>query len=1069
MRLGFLVMLVVGFWTVWDPNLRAASAATEERFGQSKANDSYQRKRREVFQGPVRLEGEGLVVQFPTVNRWEPWLDRDQLGTVLKAKRRGRENYFLVARIDVGELEAPVEAILQGVFKMVGSQSAAMVRTEEEREATPDGWDLSFRGEEPFNNHILVNRFRVVRRGGQIYLINGWTTKLASLADQLQIRWMVSETLIEDAGPLLPRDQFAEDRRRGAALFANRVGIWFYDGARYTEAIDWLELAAEYDGHDLVIATNLLRALSLAGRNGDALEKAKALEERFPEAPAIWERLAYLHRALGFDGQAKHYFERLHTAGAGDLDSIFDHTAILIEEEAYEEALEVLRKVIERDPLMDYRRWEVQILRLAGRLEEGFEKLEAMRRDYGERFDLTREEVRLLMAGNRYGEGLILVNEVLVESPRNIEFLQIKGDILIELGELIQARETFQKLLEYEPKDAEGQASLRYVNSLLGRATFTSANEVKPVELPQFLGERLEAAEARILEAGETGWTLFADLVEWAPGERLRQTHRRRLVITEAAAVLRYSTLNFEYDPDFERVGVEHVRVTDREGRWSKEADLTRSYLTDLSKSGYGKDEKQLVVPVSGLEVGTILEYVVTRETLGTHQVMPLRRIRFSRSEPVGAYLAAYRIPREAIRWETRETARASEQEGWVYWLKEDVEPMPLLEGDLPPLDAFVPWVAVGSAVTDWGTLGRDYLKDLEAVLEPSATAAAWVERELGAGMGELEAIERISRFVRGGLVYHAMAFGVGATMPKTAEEIFELRYGDCKDHSLLGVQLLRAAGVDAYLALVDTRVPVIAELPSLLQFDHMVVAIRRAEGWDFHDFTDEVLSSRYTVPIGLQDSLALILAEEPELVQIGSLALEDSRVVVERTIEDDEDGSRLVRETAQFYGYEGSYLRYWFTDRLEREWRATLLGRLDGLVGLEIGEVKWEGMDNFEEVLKIEIEYTLPSGTPLPMAWERYYLHLRGRAERRHPFRIRFPVWFESIFPVRGSAVEERIFPVAGAGLEWGVEEAAGGKARLYLKREMGTWASDRYADFFLGYDGALRAAERLATGLAD
>src|SRR5207237_601886 len=71
---------------------------------------------------------------------------------------------------------------------------------------------------------------------------------------------------------------------------------------------------------------------------------------------------------------------------------------------------------------------------------------------------------------------------------------------------------------------------------------------------------------------------------------------------------------------------------------------------------------------------------------------------------------------------------------------------------------------------------------------------------------------------------YKAIEFGRGARIPRAPQEVLRHRYGDCKDHALLLYHLLRNAGTEARLALVRTGSPVRRELPSLDQFDHMVV-----------------------------------------------------------------------------------------------------------------------------------------------------------------------------------------------------------------------------------------------------
>ena len=125
-----------------------------------------------------------------------------------------------------------------------------------------------------------------------------------------------------------------------------------------------------------------------------------------------------------------------------------------------------------------------------------------------------------------------------------------------------------------------------------------------------------------------------------------------------------------------------------------------------------------------------------------------------------------------------------------------------------------------------------------------------------------------LARFVQKEVTYKAIEFGRGARIPRAPSDVLRHRYGDCKDHALLLYQLLRNFGVEAQLALVRTGSPIRRELPSLDQFDHMVVYLP-ASG-SFVDTTNKSadLSRGVTPAIAGKDALGLD-AKQPRLVLI--------------------------------------------------------------------------------------------------------------------------------------------------------------------------------------------------------
>ncbi|WP_396595737.1 DUF3857 domain-containing transglutaminase family protein [Brevundimonas sp. R86498] len=86
-------------------------------------------------------------------------------------------------------------------------------------------------------------------------------------------------------------------------------------------------------------------------------------------------------------------------------------------------------------------------------------------------------------------------------------------------------------------------------------------------------------------------------------------------------------------------------------------------------------------------------------------------------------------------------------------------------------------------------------------------------------------------RLVQDALRYHSVSVAEGGYRPRPIDEIWRTRYGDCKDGSVLLVGVLRALGINADCALVNTaHGDDLAEAPpNVLAFDHCIVRARVA------------------------------------------------------------------------------------------------------------------------------------------------------------------------------------------------------------------------------------------------
>lgn len=151
-----------------------------------------------------------------------------------------------------------------------------------------------------------------------------------------------------------------------------------------------------------------------------------------------------------------------------------------------------------------------------------------------------------------------------------------------------------------------------------------------------------------------------------------------------------------------------------------------------------------------------------------------------------------------------------------------DVEPAPFVE--------FSDW-------QDWGEVVT-WAQSLFAITPDGKRFASEVERFKA--LPEPERARAIVRFVQDDVRYVGVEIGENSHRPHTPAWVLERGFGDCKDKSLLLVSLLRAAGMEAWPALVHAtggqRLP--KAVPSPDVFNHAIVQLSLAGGTRFLDPT---------------------------------------------------------------------------------------------------------------------------------------------------------------------------------------------------------------------------------------
>ena len=113
--------------------------------------------------------------------------------------------------------------------------------------------------------------------------------------------------------------------------------------------------------------------------------------------------------------------------------------------------------------------------------------------------------------------------------------------------------------------------------------------------------------------------------------------------------------------------------------------------------------------------------------------------------------------------------------------------------------------------------------------------------KELTKGLkSKKDIIAKIYQKVSTKIRYTGLEFGIAGYQPHDCKEVWENKYGDCKDKSNLLRVLLAEYGIKSYLCLLNTdrKARIFKESPSYGQFDHAILAIEDGDSYLFCDPT---------------------------------------------------------------------------------------------------------------------------------------------------------------------------------------------------------------------------------------
>jgi tetratricopeptide (TPR) repeat protein/transglutaminase-like putative cysteine protease len=231
--------------------------------------------------------------------------------------------------------------------------------------------------------------------------------------------------------------------------------------------------------------------------------------------------------------------------------------------------------------------------------------------------------------------------------------------------------------------------------------------------------------------------------------------------------------------------------------------------------------------------------------------------------------------------------------------------------GKLDPVDMSKVFPASGdnrrprvsfSTAASWRDVADGYVQATNGVVDPSAVAAV-AKEAVGDASNREQIVDRILQKVQHTIRYSAVQLGEAAIVPTAPSETLKLQYGDCKDQAALLVAMLRASGVDAFMALLRAGPDpdVNPNLPGFGEFDHAIVYVSGATPMWLDSTTR--FSRAGELPIADQGRLALIIKPDTtELVRTPEFV---SRVVETQEVFLSERGPGRIIETREFSGSE--------------------------------------------------------------------------------------------------------------------------------------------------------------------
>ncbi len=646
--------------------------------------------------------------------------------------------------------------------------------------------------------------------------------------------------------------------------------------------------------------------------------------------------------------------------------------------------------------------WKIVVLRDSGKFEEALALSSATLDANPGNFPIAELHIDLLLKMQKYTAALAFcqsqIDDFGIEQMRYYEAV-----CYLSLNQYAAAKESLDSCLAVFPTHSQALGLLSQIHTLMGGTDPSLfSNPIKAVPI----SDRLDKLEFAIDEEALTRKGAYAVrhgiAYHFEKNQRQRATHYLSFKVVDEDAILELSELERSFNPNFEHVYVNEAKVYSENGDLLAEADPSQFYLTNNEAETIVNEQRNLHIPFPGVTKGCVLSLILTYETN-----QPVEKFQFA--SPVLAGIFPRRLAFAQVTGDIDSVSYQSNLDQFVFEKTEDSLLWYIVQPNSydrvthqPDTKFFLPTLWIGPAGDSWQELGNQYYSEIESklnTLDPRCAAiAADLKKE------NADPVDAVFEYIANQYNYKALLFGPRATQPNEIGKILDNKFGDCKDHVVLSLHLLREMGIEAWPALVDTQRKASTKVPSTYQFNHMILYVPSRADNPFIDPTDYNNGKSYR-PRYLDEQPALVIhPTDSRIEKIGTIREKDNQMEIDRKMSFSESNEIDVHEKVVARGHSAAFIRQFLRGIPESERIPTLQGYLrQAEPSLYLSSLEVKNLNVPQLPVYLDYQYTTDSTFAgeantlrgrAPSTWDNLvFYNERTTEKRRIPFLIASPI----------------------------------------------------------------------------
>ncbi len=845
---------------------------------------------------------------------------------------------------------------------------------------------------------VLVGSFHW--RKGSAIAIGAWSSD-TSIAMQESLKKSISLISQQD----LQIEKNPQQVAKAQAKVWNDLGLIQLAEEQPITALAYFEKANRLDSQEPAYLLNCGFVYQLKSLHGPGTSHFLSQMDLVKKDARLLQVLGEMYESLYDYGNALQYYELSNNMIPGQEEWIINLSDALWGVGQRTQSLEVVRNLLDQKPSARLAAYVAKTLMGLDRYAEAADLLQAAQETFSPTRDMGIALLESLLFLRRHQEALTSAEDYTRLFPENAELWAGLGKANFHLKQFRPAEVALRKSLDIQPTNEDAKSFLAATQSFLGKADTKALQQsivpafAKPKNWKELVREDL-AATAKSDE--------FPAILHWQQ-ESLRIQKDMPWVRTEAllveilkpAGIGLFQEFTYSFLPGYDRLYVNALEVYDSTGNSKAKWNLNQAYVTYMSNSEGGHDAQLAHLPILDLAVGDFIFLQVSRTSIEDIRSVPFTHHRSSSESPIGVDIFQVLGDTREFRAEEYGPVEPTTIPGGIEWRVE--EPV-VLRNELyvPSYRELAAGVLV-SGKQNWQQVGSDYLHLIQHQFKMSIPVREKAFEVRGNRLTNADLIHHVAEWVHNNVRYREVAFGGHSLIPALALSTLNSRQGDCKDQSLLLYEMLKTLDFPAHLALIHLQEEGSIALPTIQQFNHMVVHVPAGKNWPemWLDPTDRN-GSRRPVPLDLEGKVALSLRDSDSSDAVVTPILEggqEHRSSLDHMVYISSEGHAEFRDSLTLHGKFAAALRAKFLGQDKSKQENSLQAWLIKYIpDAKLGNLRIENLNDFQKPLKIILSYRTDhyftkQGDQIvgqyPNLWERSFLNLPRSQKRHHPLQI--------------------------------------------------------------------------------